>query len=159
MEGSFGVVEEKSSELPPVEAVVLGRFLDQESEGVVLVQADKYKKYKDEYEGVKDVTEAGHLAKAAKASVLKEYGDFYAFRGPAVVYDYNPTDKPLGDLVVDTEFTLALREDRRVLASDTRLHGYQDPETREPVNTFFVVVKIAPWRQAPAETKMEESGE
>src|SRR5690606_24109837 len=56
------------------------------------------------------------------------------------------------DLVVDTEFTLALREDRRALASNTRLHGYQDPEIREPVNTFFVVVKVAPGRQAEALT-------
>src|SRR5690606_18209706 len=70
MSARAGVVEEKGSDLSPIQAVVLGRFLDQESKGVVLVQADEIEEYKEHYKD-KDITKAGHLAKAAKARAEK----------------------------------------------------------------------------------------
>ena len=123
---------------PPVQAVVLARPSRNAQSGIVLIARRRYDKY-EEYRAVNDITEADHLAASAKVRAQSDFPR-WKFVGPAVVYDYNPTDKPLEGLKAGRSFGLQLKEDREELDNNTPLHGHQDPDTREVVDTFFVLV-------------------
>jgi len=143
---SGGVVEEKGMEAappPPIRAIVLARPTRNATNGVVLLGRDVFPEFGDSYTAA-EISTASALAVVAKARAVNAFPS-WEFEGKAMVYDFNPTDKPLKELKAGRPFNLQLGGDREELDYDIPLHGLQDPDSRtaeepEIVDTFFVLL-------------------